>query len=184
MILPRFAHRRQPGTSMSPAVSDDLRMETGPDGTFRLLSRQWLPAPLEQVFPFFADAFQLETLTPDWLKFQVLTPPPIAMRVGLRIDYRLRLHRIPVRWQSEITEWEPGRRFVDEQRRGPYKRWRHLHLFESVDGGTAVLDDVAYAVYGGRLVNRLCVQPDLERIFAFRRRKLAEIFAPRTPASR
>ena len=79
----------------------------------------WLPRPLGEVFSFFADAGNLELLTPPQLNFHILTPRPLEMRVGLLIDYRLRVRGIPLRWQSEITAWEPPHRFVDEERRGP-----------------------------------------------------------------
>ncbi len=136
----------------------------------------WLPRPREEVFPFFADARNLQALTPDWLHFQVLTPDPIVMRPGARIDYQLRLHGIPVKWQSEITEWDPPHRFVDEQRRGPYKLWKHEHIFAERNGSTLVIDRVVYAVPGGALVHFLFVQRDVNRIFEYRRLKLRELF--------
>jgi ligand-binding SRPBCC domain-containing protein len=139
-------------------------------------SELWLPRPRAEVFPFFADARNLEAITPDWLHFEVLAPGPFEMRTGLRIDYRLRIHGLPLRWQSEITVWEPPHRFVDEQRRGPYRLWRHEHRFAERDGGTLCTDHVRYAVPGGGLVHRLFVRRDVERIFEFRRRKLAERF--------
>ena len=140
-----------------------------------------LAAPLAEVFAFFADARNLEVLTPEWLRFQVITQPPPAMAAGTRIDYRLRLRGMPVRWQSEITAWEPPFRFVDEQRRGPYRVWIHEHRFavERQPGGGEVVvagDKVDYAVPGGRLVNRLLVAADLRRIFAYRRERLYERF--------
>jgi ligand-binding SRPBCC domain-containing protein len=147
------------------------------DGLFRLETELWLPRPRGQVFPFFADAFNLETITPPWLKFEVLTPRPIQMRAGLRIDYRLRLRGFPLRWQSEITAWEPPRRFVDEQRRGPYRAWIHEHVFEERDGGTMAKDVVKYGVTGGWLVNRLFVRRDVEQIFLSRQAKLQEVFS-------
>ena len=136
-----------------------------------------LPVPRPEVFPFFAEARNLETLTPPWLRFEVLTPPPIQMQAGTRIDYQLRLHGLPLRWQSEITAWEPPHRFVDEQRRGPYRRWIHEHRFEEETGGTRCVDRVRYAVYGGSLIEWLFIRRDLQRIFAFRQAKLRELFA-------
>ena len=153
-----------------------LRFSRAADGLFQLEAELWLPRAREQVFPFFADAFNLETLTPPWLKFEVLTPHPIPMRAGLRIDYRLRLLGLPLRWQSEITAWEPPRRFVDEQRRGPYRVWIHEHSFEEQDGGTLARDAVRYAVVGGSPVNQLFVRPDLEKIFRFRQETLRDRF--------
>lgn len=142
---------------------------------FRLDSTMWLPRNRVEVFAFFADAGNLEVLTPPWLRFQILTPMPLDLRVGARIDYRLRVRGVPLRWQSEITAWEPPTRFLDEQRHGPYRLWVHEHTLVERGGGTEVRDHVTYAVLGGWLVERLLVGPDLRRIFAFRRAALARL---------
>ena len=143
----------------------------------RLLETEvWLPQPLDAVFAFFADARNLVTLTPPWLKFSILTPPPIEMKTGALIDYRLRLRGIPIRWQSEITAWDPPRRFVDEQRRGPYRRWIHEHTFVERHGGTLARDRLQYSAPGGSLVNFLFVARDLDRVFKFRTETLLRIF--------
>jgi ligand-binding SRPBCC domain-containing protein len=144
----------------------------------RLEAVQFLPARRPRVFDFFSDAFQLETLTPPWLHFSVLTPAPIPIAAGTLIDYRLRLHGVPIRWQSRICLWEPPFRFVDEQTRGPYRRWYHEHVFEDVPGGTICRDIVDYAVPGGWLMDRLLVRTDIARIFRFRMLKLKELFPP------
>jgi ligand-binding SRPBCC domain-containing protein len=144
--------------------------------TFHFRGEQWLPRPLDEVFPFFSDARNLEKLTPDWLRFDVLTPGPIEMSVGTTIDYRLKWHGIPMRWTSEIAAWEPPHRFVDRQIRGPYRLWHHEHRFEADDGGTRIIDEVEYAVWGGALANRLGVARDIERIFAHRQRVLDELY--------
>ena len=145
-------------------------------GLFTLAAEQWLPSLRDEVFPFFADAANLNLLTPPWLRFEVLRCVPVALCAGARIDYRLQLHGLPIRWQSEITEWSPPCGFVDEQRRGPYRVWIHEHGFEERDGGTLVCDRVRYAVFGGAVVERLLVRRDLQRIFGYRQRKLAERF--------
>lgn len=142
-------------------------------------SEFWTPRPIDTVFPFFADAGNLDDLTPPWLRFEILTPRPIAMRVGARIDYRLRLRGVPIRWQSEITAWDPPHRFVDEQRRGPYRTWWHEHTFKEHDGGTLIGDHVRYASRGWflePLLQRYLVGPDIARIFAFRRDQLRARF--------
>lgn len=131
-----------------------------------------LPRARAEVFAFFADAENLEQLTPPWLNFRILTPRPVDMRPGALIDYRLRLRGLPIRWRSEITAWEPPARFVDEQRRGPYKLWRHEHLFEERDGGTLCTDRVEYAVPFDGLIHGWLVGPDLQRIFRYRRERL------------
>lgn len=143
----------------------------------------WLARPVEEVFPFFADARNLEILTPPWLKFKIVTPGDIVMKTGTNIDYKLRVRGLPVRWTSEITVWEPNRRFVDEQRRGPYKLWRHEHLFSARDGGTVVEDRVDYAVPGGVLVHRLFVQNDVREIFDYRAEMLKKTFTARFEAT-
>ena len=136
---------------------------------------QWVSSPLDRTFSFFSDAHNLERITPPIVGFRILTPPPIEMGVGTLIDYRLRLHGVPLRWRSEITRWDPPHGFVDEQRRGPYRKWIHEHRFREEDGGTRVEDHVTYAVPGGALIDRWFVRPDLERIFDYRQRVIAEI---------
>lgn len=136
----------------------------------------WLPCPRDEVFPFFADAANLEAITPDSLHFEIITPQPVAMRVGALIDYRLRVHGFPLRWRTEIVAWEPPMRFVDRQLRGPYRLWEHEHCFAEKNGGTLASDHVRYAVPGGTLVNWLFVKRDVARIFAYRQKKLREHF--------
>ena len=144
---------------------------------FHFGSEEIVPCELKQVFAFFANAHNLELLTPAWLHFEILTRGPIEMRKGTEIDYRLNLHGFPLKWRSEITVWDPPRRFVDVQRRGPYRRWVHEHQFSAQAGNTVVYDKLEYAVYGGSLVQRLFVAPDLKRIFAYRGKKLREALA-------
>ncbi len=145
---------------------------------FSVSSGTLIAKPLNDVFPFFSEARNLEELTPAWLRFQVLTPSPIEMAVGAKIDYRLRLRGIPISWQSEITAWEPPVRFVDQQRRGPYRLWIHEHHFREANGMTFAEDFVQYAVPGGWIANRLLVRRDMCRIFEYRREKLRQIFGP------
>ena len=127
-------------------------------GGFLLNCEQWLPAPLEEVFDFFSDANALEVNHAAMAEFHVETPAPIEIAAGTLIDYRLRVHGIPLRWRSEITVWEPPYRFMDLQLKGPYRHWEHEHTFREADGGTVVGDTVHYSVPGGSLVNRLLVK--------------------------
>jgi ligand-binding SRPBCC domain-containing protein len=147
-----------------------------------LVREQLLPAAPEEVFDFFSDAHNLEAITPPCLQFRVVTADPIAMRPGTLIEYRLRLHRLPVNWLTRIESWLPGRRFEDRQLRGPYRLWHHTHTFEPCDGGTRVRDLVRYAMpLGplGRLAHAAVVRRDLERIFDFRRDAVAAAFGSR-----
>lgn len=140
-------------------------------------AEQWLPRPPAEIFAFFGEARNLEAITPPWLNFEVLTPATIVMRAGTLIDYRIRVHGIPIRWRTEITEWRPPHRFVDVQVRGPYTLWHHTHTFEARDGGTLCRDEVRYRPRGGALMNWLFVRRDVESIFAFRREKLTALLA-------
>lgn len=140
----------------------------------------WLPRPPEEIFPFFAKAENLDAITPPWLHFQIVTPAPIEMQTGTRIDYRLRVRGLPLRWQTLIREWQPPCRFVDEQMRGPYRQWIHTHTFEAQSDGTLARDYVRYAVPFDFVAHRFFVRPDIERIFAFRQQALQARFGGQT----
>jgi len=150
---------------------------------YSLAAELWLPRPLDKVFPFFSEASNLEMLTPPWLKFEVLTPSPVVMRSGTIIDYRIKIHGVPIRWQTEIVEWDPPHRFVDLQLSGPYTLWHHAHTFTERDGGTLCCDEVRYRPRGGAWMNWLFVRRDVERIFQYRQQRLLEIFPKVIPDS-
>lgn len=138
---------------------------------YTLEREQLLARPIDEVFEFFAQARNLERITPPLLRFVVLTPDPLPMHVGTLIDYRLRVHGLPIRWTSRIDEWVRGKAFVDRQVSGPYALWHHRHTFAPAAGGTLVRDRVRYALpFGvlGRIAHGLFVRRDLERIFEFR----------------
>jgi ligand-binding SRPBCC domain-containing protein len=148
--------------------------------THVLAREQHLPGAPSDVFELFADALNLEPLTPPWLRFRVLTPAPIRMAAGTLLDYRLRLHGAPVRWRTRIEQWDPPHGFVDVQLRGPYRRWHHTHTFEPHRGGTLMRDVVRYALpLGplGALAHAAFVRRDLERIFDFRHAAVARLLA-------
>ena len=139
--------------------------------------RQRLPVPAERAFAFFSDARNLEAITPPWLRFRVLTPGAIEMREGALIDYRLRLHGMPLTWRTRIAVWEPPHRFVDVQLRGPYALWEHTHSFAPAGEDAVVIGDrVRYALPLGRLgelARRVLVRRDLDRIFDHRMHAIA-----------
>ena len=144
--------------------------------TFLFESQRTLERPITEVFEFFSNAHNLAMITPPSMHLEILTPAPIEMSAGTLIDYRFKLYGIPVRWQTEITEWNPPYEFADEQRRGPYRLWRHTHTFNETENGVIVGDSVEYAVWGNGLTNKLFVRPDIEKIFAYRSEQLNEIF--------
>jgi ligand-binding SRPBCC domain-containing protein len=136
-----------------------------------LRRRQELAQPVGPVFEFFAQARNLERITPPWLRFEVRTPEPVRMEVGRLIDYRLRYRGVPLGWTSEIEAWEPGREFVDRQVRGPYGLWHHRHTFAETRAGTMIEDEVHYAAplgIVGELAQPLLIERDLQRIFDYR----------------
>jgi ligand-binding SRPBCC domain-containing protein len=148
----------------------------------RLRTETWVSTPRHSVFPFFAEAANLQSLTPPWVHFVIRSPQPIAMHQGTRIAYSIRLHGLPVPWHSEITVWQPPDRFVDEQRRGPYRRWTHTHLFADERGGTRLIDEVEFEVVAGWLVGPL-VRRDLRQIFTYRHHALMLAFNQPRPWS-
>jgi len=138
-----------------------------------------VPRPLAEVFDFFSKAENLETLTPPWLHFRILTSQPVQMRQGTTIAYQLRVRGMPLRWLTEIRLWRPPFEFVDVQVKGPYKFWRHTHYFRESDRGTRIVDIVDYTLpFGplGRLVHRLQVAEDLSKIFDYREERVRTVF--------
>jgi ligand-binding SRPBCC domain-containing protein len=140
---------------------------------------QELPGTPAKVFGLFADARNLEAITPPLLRFEVITPGEVTMRVGTLIAYRLHLHGVPISWLTSIQDWDPPHRFVDQQVSGPFALWHHTHeLSPSGPEGTLMRDTVRYAIgYGplGELAHRVLVRRDLETIFDFRARKVEEL---------
>lgn len=143
-----------------------------------------VPARIEKVFDFFSDAKNLETITPPWLHFKVLSQSTTQIQEGTEFEYSLKLRGFPVRWKSRILKWKTNEQFVDMQLKGPYKKWEHLHLFKSHPDGTWMKDQVEYAlpfgvlgdVFGGWYVDR-----DVRKIFEYRKKVILESFSKESP---
>ena len=142
-----------------------------------LQNETFVARPRAETFAFFADARNLERITPPELKFEIIGPVPEEMRQGSRIDYRLGLFGVSFKWKTLISAWEPGVRFVDEQISGPYSRWVHTHSFFDADGGTRVIDEVLYRLplYPFGEIAHPLVRRQLDRIFTYRGRRIAEL---------
>lgn len=150
------------------------------NSTFEKLSEQWVPKRPDEVWPFFCNEKNLEDLTPGFLKFKVLSKSTPTMGEGTLIDYTLSLNGIPFGWRTRIEEWDPGKKFVDNQLRGPYALWHHTHEFVPMAGGTLLRDRIRYRVpFGwlGAIASGWKVHKDVATIFDFRRKKIAELFA-------
>jgi ligand-binding SRPBCC domain-containing protein len=144
-----------------------------------LRREEWIARPIDEVFAFFADAHNLEEITPPWLGFRILSMSTDVVENGTTIRYRLRLHGIPVHWLTEICECNPPHCFVDVQTSGPYKHWRHKHEFEAHGNGTKMVDEVNYSLpFGvlGRIVHAAKVRRDVNRIFDYRRLRIHALF--------
>ncbi|HVY26846.1 MAG TPA: SRPBCC family protein [Polyangiaceae bacterium] len=149
---------------------------------YRLEREQVIAAPRARVFDFFSKAENLEKLTPPFLSFGILTPLPIEMRRGQFIEYRIGLGGVPMNWLTEISEWQPPERFVDEQLRGPYRYWHHTHEFHEASGGTTLMRDVVEYELPlgplGRLAHAVLVRRTLQRIFDYRQQAVQAAFPP------
>lgn len=148
---------------------------------YHLVRTQQVPVTRASVTDFFEQPENLQELTPPFLHFQIETPLPITMKEGARIDYTIRLHGLALRWRTHIEAYVPGRRFVDVQLKGPYALWRHTHTFLEIEGGTEIRDHVEYELpFGpiGALGHRALVRRQLETIFDFRAKVVADRFGP------
>ena len=156
----------------------DIKIESEDNGGWRLTCRQYVPRPPVDVFPFFADARNLQRITPPFLHFRILSVSNHPLLAGATLNYTLRLHYIPVFWRTLITEWKPPHRFVDTQQIGPFKHWDHLHEFVRTTHGTEMTDIVKFDLYCRQLATTPLldwVNSDLTRIFEYRHKRTAEI---------
>jgi len=153
--------------------------------TYVLDREQIIPLPRHQTFSFFADAFNLELITPPFLHFKVLSQPPVKMKAGALLDYRLALFGIPFHWQSLIESWTPDESFVDMQLRGPYTLWHHTHTFEEMASGKTLMRDrvlyrIPYSLFG-RISHGFFVERLLKEIFDYRAAVVARLLTPANP---
>lgn len=157
---------------------NEINIEREDNKGWRLSCKQFVPESPANVFPFFADAYNLERITPPFLHFRILSVSNTPLIAGATLNYTLRLHSIPVFWRTLITEWQPPHRFVDTQQLGPFKRWRHLHEFVPNAQGTEMIDVVTFDLYCRKLTATPMlgwVTNDLRRIFEYRHKRTAEI---------
>jgi len=150
--------------------------------TYHLRCELITECPLLETFDVFKDPSNLAKITPSWLNFQVLTKD-VVMRQGAEIEYNIRWLGLPMHWKTLITEYQPPYLFVDEQAEGPYSLWRHRHTFESTPAGTKVGDHVEYALplgVLGRIAHAVMVERQLQAIFNFRQREIANLLGGKT----
>lgn len=145
-----------------------------------LRQEQFLPITLEKAWAFFATPENLNKITPDDMVFEIISKVPEKMFEGLIISYRIRpLFNIPFYWKTEITRIREYEFFVDEQRKGPYRVWRHEHRFQKVEGGVMMTDTVEYDIgksFLGWMAGRWFVHKRVKQIFDFRYKMLESYF--------
>ena len=167
-------------SELAEALQDLLFVNEASEKNTEILERrQFIQKPIEEVFPFFSDAKNLEKLTPDCLNFKILTQSTDSIKKGTLIDYQIKIRGIPVKWRTLIEVWEPGKKFVDRQLKGPYQLWHHTHLFEKLGNGTLMTDRVLYKLpvgILGRLIGASFVKKDVETIFDYRFKMVQDIF--------
>ncbi|MFZ3229137.1 MAG: TIGR01777 family oxidoreductase [Pseudobdellovibrio sp.] len=161
--------------NLESALAKELQEFAGGKGFYTV--EQYLPYPIEDVFNFFADEKNLQRITPDSLHFNIKSMSTASIQKNTLINYSLKIHGIPVTWQTQIESWNPPTQFIDNQLKGPYKKWHHTHQFEKLGEGTLMSDAVRYELplgFLGRIVAGAFVQGDIETIFAYRRQIIAE----------
>lgn len=175
-VLPEFDPEVNPSIVLLHPVEHSSRCNLM--HTYLLTREQRLSKPIDEIFAFFSRPDNLQAITPPWLDFGMVDAPE-SLTKGSLIRYRLRWHWIPMRWTTEISEWNPPYRFVDRQISGPYSLWHHEHDFLPDNGGTIIRDRVTYALpFGpiGQLAHYVAVEADVRRIFDFRTASLRRLF--------
>ncbi|MEM7647501.1 MAG: DUF1731 domain-containing protein, partial [Pseudomonadota bacterium] len=145
----------------------------------KLIFEQWIPKPKDEIFPFFAEARNLEQITPPSLNFKILDVSSDTVQKGTIINYKLRIDGIPIRWRTLIKDWNPPHIFSDNQEKGPYKKWYHVHYFEDMAGGTLMTDQVNMVLPMGLLGYAMAswkVLRDVKNIFKYRKEVVKKLF--------
>jgi ligand-binding SRPBCC domain-containing protein len=168
-------------SNLKNAISALLQSVEGIYGRFAdvFFTQQWLPHPVEKVFPFYSEAKNLERITPEFLQFRILSQSTPQIEKNSEFTYRLKVHGIPLFWRTKILEWEPNVKFVDNQESGPYSRWHHTHIFQSISNGTLISDRVVYKLplgFLGYLIASRFVARDVAQIFGYRQKVVNAIF--------
>jgi len=147
---------------------------------YRLHEIQNLPISMEQAWKFLSDPKNLKTITPDYMRFEILDGDEKMMYPGQIIKYIVTpVMGIPTKWITEITHVKEGEYFVDEQRFGPYALWHHKHFIKPIKNGIEMEDIIDYKIpFGilGQMAHPIIVKPKLKEIFEYRKKKLSELF--------
>ena len=167
---------------LKEALTEALSLHVKNGKTFachRLEAAQFVDRPIGEVFEFFCDPRNLEKITPPLLSFKIAHISSPEVKEGTVIDYKLKVHGMPMRWKTLIKNWQKNDIFVDNQESGPYSIWHHTHKFFAVQGGTLMTDQVLYRLPMGTLGDCVAlplVKRDVRQIFGYRRQVIAREF--------
>src|SRR5690606_10955987 len=148
---------------------------------YQLFREQQLFCDLDTAWNFFSNPNNLSKITPEDMGFTVLLQPDSdKIYEGMLIDYTVSpILRIPLNWQTRITQVDCNKSFTDYQQKGPYKYWNHFHEFIPNDKGVLMRDTVDYELplgVLGTVAHRVMVKKKLETIFNYRYSVLENLF--------
>ena len=146
---------------------------------YKFEQEQIVDKKLDEIFPFFTKPENLSLITPNWLKFKIKKKSTEKMEENAEFVYTIKFHNIPMFWKTKITKYEPPLIFVDEQVKGPYKKWIHTHTFKEKGDKTILYDKVEYDLYGWFLkgfINKWFVKNSVKKIFEYRRSVIGKNF--------
>jgi len=139
---------------------------------YQLYRRQALALPIREAWPFFSSPYNLNEITPDFFHVTVTSNVPEQIYSGLMISYSMKaVFGLPMAWLSEVSHCDKPKRFVYEQRIGPFKFWSHEVCLTEQGNGIVLEDIVFYAMpFGwlGQLLNKVLIADKLARIFKVR----------------
>jgi ligand-binding SRPBCC domain-containing protein len=141
--------------------------------------RQVLPVSVTELFNFLIQPQNLEQIMAKAMRVKVISSSTPVIEHGTVIDYTFQKNGIPLRWQSEITEFEPNVYFADLQTRGPFRYWLHKHILKPVAEGTEITDDLTFEPplgILGEIAYHAFIRRDIERIFSLRKKRMEELF--------
>lgn len=154
-------------------------------GCYTLYASQWANVDLDRCWDFFSDPRNLGKLTPPEMDFRITSREVPKMFAGQLITYRIGiLPGVKSSWVTEITQVNPKKYFIDEQRFGPYSMWHHKHGFEAKDGGVLLSDEVSFKLPMGalgRLFGSGYVKKQVRKIFEYRATVIDQVFANELP---
>lgn len=147
---------------------------------YQLYRQQALNMTVEDAWSFFSSPYHLNDITPDFFHVTITSKVPEKMYAGLMISYQMKaVFGIPMNWLSEVSHCDEQKRFVYEQRIGPFKFWSHEVCLTEQQNGILLEDIMFYAMplgWLGQLVNSALIADKLKRIFDTRHAYLQSKF--------